>query len=69
MRMTMAMMAALTLTGLSLRGQEPAQTRPATAAQVAAPSMNTARHAAALAAASRALHYCTGLFSAGMSLE
>jgi CubicO group peptidase (beta-lactamase class C family) len=69
MRMTMAMIAALALTGLSLRGQEPAQTRPATAAQAEAPSMNTVRHAAALAAASRALHYCTGLFSADMSLE
>ena len=55
--------------GLSLHGQEPARPRPATTAQEDTPSMNTARHAAALAAASRALHYCTGLFSAGMSLE
>ena len=69
MRMTMAMIAALTLTGLSLRGQEPAQARPATAAQAEAPRMNTVRHGAALVAASRALHYCTGLFSADMSLE
>jgi CubicO group peptidase (beta-lactamase class C family) len=38
-------------------------------AQEPAPATNTPRHAAALAAASRALHYCTGLFTAGMSLE
>ena len=68
--MTTAMMAAVTLmSGSPLRGQEPAQPRPAAAAQADAPRMSTARHAAALAAASRALHYCGGLFSAGMSLE
>lgn len=67
--MTTAVLAVVTLIGLSLRGQEPAQTRQASPAQAEAPRTNTARHAAALAAASRALHYCTGLFSAGMSLE
>ena len=68
MRLTMAGLVAVTLAfGLALHAQEPA--RPAGTAQEDAPSMNTARHAAALAAASRALHYCGGLFSAGMSLE
>jgi CubicO group peptidase (beta-lactamase class C family) len=67
MRM-MAMMVAVTLvSGLRLYGQEPAQPRPV--AQEGQASMNSARHAAALAAGSRALHYCTGLFSADMTLE
>ena len=70
MRLTIAGLVAVTLAfGLTVNGQEPAQPRPAAPAQEALPPMNTARHAAALAAASRALHYCTGLFSAGMSLE
>jgi CubicO group peptidase (beta-lactamase class C family) len=52
-----------------LHAQEPApQPRPAAAAPAAAPT-NSERHAAAMAAASRALHYCGGLFTAGMSLE
>jgi CubicO group peptidase (beta-lactamase class C family) len=70
LRVTTAVMAAMAIaSAVSLKGQEPARTQPAASAQVAPPSMNTARHAAALAAASRALHYCTGLFTAGMSLE
>ena len=71
MRMTTAVTFAATLTcTVCLGGQEPARPRPAALAQeAAAPAMNTPRHAAAMAAASRALHYCTGLFTAGMSLE
>ena len=70
MRMMTALIAAVTFaSGLSLHGQEPVQPRPATPAQQSTSSMHTVRHAAALAAASRALHYCTGLFSAEMSLD
>lgn len=70
MRTTTAVIAGVTIIcGLSVRGQEPARPQPAAAAQEGASRANTARHAAALAAASKALHYCTGLFSAGMSLD
>ena len=47
---------AAALTTVAVTGQEPAR-------------MNSERHAAALAAGSRALHYCGGLFTAAMSVE
>ena len=72
MRITRFVIAAITgitvIGSLSVLGQEPAR-QPATAAQETPSRVNTVRHAAALAAASKALHYCTGLFSAGMSLD
>jgi hypothetical protein len=55
MRFTMAGLVAVTLAfGLTVHSQEPAPARPAASAREAPPLMNTARHAAALAAASRA---------------
>jgi hypothetical protein len=64
LRMTTGVMAAMALaSAVALESQESVPPQPAApAAQGAAPSMNTARHAAALAAGSRALHYCTDLF-------
>ena len=52
-----------------LHGQEPAPRPQAAAGEAAAPRMNSERHAGALAAGARALHYCGGLFSAAISLE
>jgi CubicO group peptidase (beta-lactamase class C family) len=70
MRTTTAAIAAVTvMCGLSVRGQETPRPQSAVTPQQAASRVTTPRHAAALAAASKALHYCTGLFSAGMSLD
>ena len=52
-----------------LAGQAPAPRPGPAAGEPTAPRVNSERHAAALAAGSRALHYCGGLFTAGMSLE
>ena len=52
-----------------LAGQAPAPRPGPPAGEPTAPRVNSERHAAALAAGSRALHYCGGLFTAGMSLE
>jgi len=52
-----------------LAGQAPAPRPGPAAGEPTAPRVNSERHAAALAAGSKALHYCGGLFTAGMSLE
>ncbi len=66
-RRTVKFAAAVLSTALAvawLHAQEPAPRSQATASEAAAPRMNSERHAGALAAAARALHYCGGLFSA-----
>ena len=64
-----AVLSGLPVASAWLHGQAPAPRPGPAAGEPAAPRVNSERHAAALAAASRALHYCSGLFTAGMSLE
>src|SRR5262245_30690230 len=71
MRMTGPIAAARVVTGVAVSVATAATltTVAVTGQEAAPPRMNSERHAAALAAGSRALHYCGGVFTAGMSLE